>query len=66
VSSALLRIKDILEDDDVSYGIRGGLYTQRAFGTKKIKVEKSGHIDFKNRVPLETDRPDINDAPPTG
>ncbi len=65
-ASALLRIRDILEDDDISYGIRGGLYTQGAFGTKKLKVEKMGRIDFKNRVPLETDRPDINDAPPSG
>jgi len=65
-ASALLRINDILEDDDVSYGIRGSLYTQGAFGTKKLKIEKMGRIDLKNRVPLETDRPDINDAPPTG
>jgi LEA14-like dessication related protein len=65
-ASALLRIKDILEDDDVSYGIRGSLYTQGAFGTKKLKIEKMGRIDLKKRVPLETDRPDINDAPPTG
>jgi len=65
-ASALLRIKDILEDDDISYGIRGGLYTQGTFGTKKLKVEKSGRIDLKNKVPLENDRPDINDAPPTG
>ena len=65
-ASALLRIKDILEDDDVSYGIRGSLYTQGAFGTKKLKIEKMGRIDLKNRVPLETDRSDINDAPPSG
>ena len=65
-ASALLRMKDILEDDDVSYGIRGSLYTQGEFGTKKLKIEKMGRIDLKNRVPLETDRPDINDAPPTG
>jgi LEA14-like dessication related protein len=65
-ASALLRIKDILEDDDVSYGIRGSLYTQGAFGTKKLKIEKMGRIDLKKRVPLETDRPDINDAPPSG
>ena len=67
-ASALLRLKDILEDKDkeISYGVRGGLYTQGAFGTKKLKVEKSGRIDLKNKVPLETDRPDINYAPPSG
>jgi len=46
-ASALLRLKDILEDDDVSYGIRGGLYTQGAFGTKKLKIEKMGRINLK-------------------
>jgi LEA14-like dessication related protein len=46
-ASALLRLKDILEDDDVSYGVRGGLYTQGTFGTKKLKVEKTGRIDLK-------------------
>ena len=45
-ASALLRIKNILEDDDVSYGIRGGLYTQGTFGTKKLKVDKMGTIDL--------------------
>ncbi len=65
-ASALLRIKDILEDDDVSYGIRGGLYTQGAFGTKKLKVEKTGQIDLKNRSPINIDRPDINGTPSSG
>ena len=65
-ASALLRIKDILEDDNVSYGIRGGLFTQGAFGTKKLKVEKTGQIDLENRSPIDADRPDINDAPPSG
>ena len=46
-ASALLRLKDILEDDDVSYGVRGGLYTQGSFGTKKLKVEKTGRLDLK-------------------
>jgi LEA14-like dessication related protein len=47
-ASALLRLKDILEDEDkeVSYGVRGGLYTQGAFGTKKLKVNKIGTIDL--------------------
>ena len=68
-ASALLRLKDILEnkDKEVSYGVRGGLYTQGAFGTKKLKVEKSGTIDLE-KVPVpEADEPDINDIlPPPG
>ena len=65
-ASALLRLRDILDDNDVSYGVRGGLYTQGAFGTKKLKVEKTGRLDLKDSNPLETDWPDINDAPPSG
>ena len=68
-ASALLRLKDILENEneEVSYGVRGGLYTQGAFGTKKLKVEKSGRIDLKNMGAPETDRPDINEVlPPPG
>ena len=59
--SALLRLKDILDDDDVSYGVRGGLYTQGAFGTKKLKVEKTGRIDLKE--PSMSDESGINFNP---
>ena len=67
-ASALLRLKDILEDRDkeISYGVRGGLYTQGTFGTKKIKVEKTGLLDLEGGMPLETDRIEINDLQPTG
>ena len=69
-ASALLRLKDILEskDHEISYGVRGGLYTQGAFGTKKLKVEKTGRIDLKNISVPEADEPDINDllSPPGG
>jgi LEA14-like dessication related protein len=65
-ASAILRLKDILEDEDkeISYGVRGGLYTEGAFGTKKLKVEKSGRIDLeKARLP-EADVPDLNEVVP--
>ena len=54
-ASALLRLKEILEDKDkeISYGVRGGLYTQGAFGTKKLKVEKTGRIDLSNTRPAD-------------
>jgi len=64
--SALLRLKDILDDDDVSYGVRGGLYTQGAFGTKKLKVEKTGRIDLGKASLPDLDGPDLNDASPSG
>jgi len=47
-ASALLRLKDIFDDDDVTYGVRGALFTEGAFGTKKIRIEKTGHIDLSD------------------
>lgn len=63
-ASALLRLTDILQNREkhVSYAVRGGLYTQGTFGTKKLKVEKSGHIDLGNVPVPEADEPEINDV----
>lgn len=65
-ASALLRLKDIFQNSDkeISYGVRGGLFTQGAFGTKKLKVEKSGTIDLEDVSVPEADEPDINDLLP--
>ena len=45
-ASALLRLKGIMGKTEVSYGVRGHLYTQGSFGTKKINVDKMGTIDL--------------------
>ncbi len=45
-ASALLRLKGIMGKTEVSYGIRGNLYTQGSFGTKKLSVDKMGTIDL--------------------
>jgi hypothetical protein len=37
-ASAIVGVKDILEDDDARYGIRGGLYLRGTLGSKKLKV----------------------------
>jgi LEA14-like dessication related protein len=65
-ASALLRLKDILEDEDkeVSYGVRGGLFTEGAFGTKKLKVEKTGRVDLKKTGLPEVDEPNLKDLVP--
>jgi LEA14-like dessication related protein len=65
-ASALLRLKDILDANEVSYGIRGGLYTQGAFGTKKLQVEKTGRIDLKGAKPSFTDGSGLLNPPPSG
>lgn len=58
-ASALLRLKDIFQEKEVSYGIRGSLFTQGSFGTKKIKVEKMGRIDLTEMQAPKTDEPDL-------
>ena len=67
-ASALLRLKDILESEgrDISYGVRGALFTQGTYGTKKLKVEKTGTIDLMGAKPTESDRPDLNDSASSG
>lgn len=47
-ASALLRLKDVIEtkDNEVSYGVHGGLFTQGAFGNRKLKVNKTGTINL--------------------
>ena len=45
-ASALLRLKGIMGKTEVSYGVRGHLYTQGSFGTKKLNVDKMGTINL--------------------
>jgi len=52
-ASALLRLKGIMNKDEVSYGIRGHLYTQGPFGTKNLNVDKMGTIDLADLKGVE-------------
>ena len=65
-ASALLRLQNILQAKEVSYGIRGSLFTQGSWGTKKIKIDKTGRLDLSDMSPTGTEEPDINDLDPTG
>jgi len=65
-ASALLRLQGILQEREVTYGIQGALFTQGSFGTKKIKIEKTGRLDLSNSDPTEIEGPEINDLNPTG
>lgn len=65
-ASAVLRLKDILEDDEVRYGIRGGLFLQGTFGSKKLNVEQTGRIDLgENDLPKD-DEPELDLRAPLG
>jgi len=65
-ASALLRLQGILQKKDVTYGIQGSLFTQGSFGTKKIRIEKTGRLDLSNGSSTAIEGPDINDQQPTG
>jgi LEA14-like dessication related protein len=58
-ASALLRVKQTFGRDEVSYGVRGSLFTQGTFGTKNLKIEKTGRIDLQGAKAREIDRPDV-------
>ena len=60
-ASALLRLQGILQEKEVTYGIQGSLFTQGSFGTKKIKIEKTGRLDLSKGNPTEIEGPEIND-----
>jgi LEA14-like dessication related protein len=62
-ASALLRLKDIFDDNDVNYGVRGALFTEGAFGTKKIRIEKTGHLDLSDMDPTTIKGPEANEIP---
>jgi LEA14-like dessication related protein len=51
-ASALLRIRKILEDRELDYGLRGKLFVTRPNGTMRLKIEREGHLDLDN--PLTT------------
>jgi len=65
-ASALLRLQGILQEKEVTYGVRGSLFTRGPFGTKKIKIEKTGRLDLSNMNSTDIEGPDINDLSPTG
>jgi len=63
-ASAILRLTDIFQQKEVSYGVRGSLFTQGSFGTKKIKVEKTGRIDLTEMNTPINDEPDLLELKP--
>ena len=60
-ASAITRIPALLEQDSISYGVRGALYSQGSFGTHKHVVERSGSLDLGSLG--EADRPEAAPSP---
>jgi LEA14-like dessication related protein len=46
-ASLLLRLKEILEADSVSYGIRGALFVDGSWGTRRLKVQRQGVLELR-------------------
>jgi len=46
-ASLLLRLRDVFENEAVSYGISGKLYVKGALGTRRLKVEQVGRLDLR-------------------
>jgi LEA14-like dessication related protein len=52
-ATALLRVKDMLDKQTVSYGVTGSLFSRGPFGTRRIRVEKSGSLDLGEGIPAQ-------------
>jgi LEA14-like dessication related protein len=56
-ASAVLRLREIYEDREVVYGLRGKLYVGRNGGTVRMKIEREGQLDLTDPIapgPLES------------
>jgi LEA14-like dessication related protein len=58
-ASLILRLKNVLDQQVVSYGIRGSFFTAGTFGPSKLKVDKSGVLDLSKAASLQ---PEVGDA----
>lgn len=47
-ATLVLRLKDVLEQQVVSYGIRGAFFTRGTFGTAKLRVDRTGTLDLSD------------------
>lgn len=64
-ASAVLRLKDVLQQREVSYGVTGSLFTQGTFGTRKIRVDKEGRLDLGDSALLPVGGPETAAPPPS-
>jgi LEA14-like dessication related protein len=45
-ASALTKLRRILEQETITYGVKGTLWVERGYGTKKIKIDRGGELDL--------------------
>jgi LEA14-like dessication related protein len=56
-ATALLRVKDVLDKQTVSYGVTGSLFTQGTFGTRRMKFDRAGSLDLGKGAPAPVAEP---------
>ena len=49
-ASLLLRLREILGADSISYGIRGTLFVDGGWGTRRLKVQRQGQLELRGRA----------------
>lgn len=54
-ATAILRLKEILEQQSVDYTVTGKVYVESSFGTRKVKVESQGRFDLNESNPAGSD-----------
>ena len=64
-ASAALRLKDVLQQKVVSYGVTGSLFTQGTFGTRKIRVDREGRLDLGESALFPAEGPEAGPPPPS-
>lgn len=64
-ASAALRLRDVLQQKVVSYGVTGSLFTQGTLGTRKIRVDREGRLDLNESALFPTDGPGAGPPPPS-
>jgi len=56
-ATVLMRVKDLLDKQTVSYGVRGSLFTQGTWGTRRMKFDRAGSLDLGEAVPAAAATP---------
>lgn len=45
-ASAVMRLRTILDNEAIGYGVRGKLFVQRPWGSSRLKLRHQGRVDL--------------------
>jgi LEA14-like dessication related protein len=52
-AAVVFSLRDVLQQEDLSYALRGRLFVQRPFGVRKLKVRRDGRLTLPRQQPAE-------------